>query len=217
MLRDIKKESWLNIVAILLFLFLPHYWPIPFFTYAPVCFLLLIWLLRRQGESLASIGFSFSRFSWKTIPIGIFFAAGWTLVFRYGIEPLFKNIFHLKDADVSAFYFIRKSPVAYLCIVVAGWVIGGWYEEIIFRGFIHNRVMRFFSGSKSSFAIAAVFTSFVFGLYHIQQGMSGVIHAALFSAIPIYLMYRYKGNLWYGMLFHAMYDTIGLSWIFFSR
>ena len=205
---------FLNIVAIVLFLVLPHYWPIPFFTYAPVCLGLMIWLLRSQNESITSIGFSFNRFSWKTIPVGLIFAVGWLLLHHYLIQPLLTSAFGIKDADVSDFNFIKHNPIPYLLILLAAWLIGGWYEEIIFRGFIHSRIAGWLKGKKYAFLISTLFTSTVFAFYHIQQGAGGVIHAGIFALIPSYFLYRYKGNLWYGIVFHALYDTIALTLIF---
>jgi len=204
----------LNIIAILVIVILPHYWPFSFFSYAPVCLLFLLWVLRRQKETLAGIGFRFNGFSWKAFRVGVLWAIAWALVYHYAIQRFVTGIFGLQGADLSDFNFLKHNTIAYILILLAGWLIGGWYEEIIFRGFIHHKTAAFFRGNKYSFLIASVFTSIVFGLYHIQQGPSGVIHAGLFAIIPSYFLYRYKGNLWYGMLFHAFYDTIGLTLIY---
>ena len=209
-----QKRTFLNSLAILLCLVLPHYWPVPLFTYAPVCLGAVIWLLRSQGESLSSIGFEFKRFSWKTLPVGLAFAIGWLLTHHYLIQPLMSAVFGVKKADVCAFNFIKHNPIPYLLILLAAWLIGGWYEEIIFRGFIHSRIAGWLKGKKYAFMVSMLFTSTVFALYHIQQGAGGVLHAGIFALIPSYLMYRYKGNLWYGMVFHALYDTIALTLIF---
>ena len=204
----------LNLAAIVLLLLLPHYGPFPFFTYAPICLLMVIGVLKLQQAPFSVTGFRFSDFSIKIIPIGLAVAIGWISVYHFLIQPLLSYTFHITDADVSDFYFIRKHFINYLFIVLAAWLVAGGYEEIIFRGFIQSRFAELFKTKKYGFLLASCFTSLLFGLYHIQQGPSGVIHATLFGFLCSFLLNHFKGNLWYGMIFHAFYDTLALTLIY---
>jgi len=101
-----------------------------------------------------------------------------------------------------------------LIIIVAAWIVGGCYEEIIFRGFILRTTQGWFVRSASSFWLAGLLTSVLFGLYHWQQGVFGVVPATLGALYWTYLLKRYDGNLWYPMISHALYDTIALTMIY---
>ncbi len=211
-----KQKPLLSIATIALLVFLPHYWPLPFFSYAPVLVVLMIWVLRRQNETLADIGFRFSDFSWKIIPVGLAIAVCWSAVYHFLIQPFLTHILKIQDADISAFDFIKHHIFNYVFILMMAWIIGGWYEEIVFRGFLQQKIGNLFGRNKHSFLISASITSAIFGLYHIQQGFAGIIHATLFAVITSILLYKFKGNMWYGIIFHACYDTIGLTLIYLS-
>ncbi|MGN6211488.1 CPBP family intramembrane glutamic endopeptidase [Parafilimonas sp.] len=88
---------------------------------------------------------------------------------------------------------------------------------MVFRGFIQRIIQKWFSKYKPSFRIAGVFTSLLFGLYHWQQGIFGVIPAAPGGFYRTRLLKQYNGNLWYPVVSHAFYDTIALTMIYLSR
>lgn len=100
--------------------------------------------------------------------------------------------------------------------MLAAWVVGGFYEEIVFRGFIQRTMQKWFSNYSLSFWMAGLLTSILFGLYHWQQGIFGVIPATLGGLYWTYLLKRYNGNLWYPIVSHASYDTIALIMIYFG-
>lgn len=63
-------------------------------------------------------------------------------------------------------------------IITDAWLVGGFYEEVVFRGYIQNVLeKRFFKGSAVLWSI--IVTSVLFGLYHWQQDIFGVIAAIL--------------------------------------
>lgn len=74
----------------------------------------------------------------------------------------------------------------FVIVLFAAWVVGGFYEEIVFRGFIQTTIQKWVKREQFSFWIAAIVTSILFGLYHRQQGIFGVIPAALGGFIGQY-------------------------------
>ena len=96
-------------------------------------------------------------------------------------------------------------------------MVGGFYEEIVFRGFIQRTIQKWFTTyNNASFWLAGLLTSILFGVYHWQQGIFGVIPAALGGLYWTYLLKRYNGNLWYPIVSHALYDTIALVMIYLN-
>lgn len=93
-------------------------------------------------------------------------------------------------------------------------MIGGFYEEFFFRGFIHSTFQTWLKKYKSSFWLGGILTSILFGSYHYQQDIFGMIHAVLAGLYWTFLLRRYKGNLWYPIISHAIYDTIALIMIY---
>jgi membrane protease YdiL (CAAX protease family) len=90
-------------------------------------------------------------------------------------------------------------------------VLGVPYEEIIFRGFMFTRIRKLLGNIKMNFVLSGFITSAIFGYYHLQQGAGGIVHAFIFGIVTTILYKLFKGNLWYLIFFHAMYDTIAIT------
>jgi membrane protease YdiL (CAAX protease family) len=92
-------------------------------------------------------------------------------------------------------------------------LVGGLYEEIVFRGFI-QRMLEI--NLKNRFWISAFLTSALFGLYHYQQGIFGMIPSFLGGMYWSYLFKKYKRNLWLTIFSHAIFDAITILLIYFG-
>lgn len=192
---------------------LPHTGLIPNFGYTiPILF--LVWLcLKYFNEKFSDIGFSFKFFKFKSLLFGglaaLFILSFLQLIFF----PALESVISLDDTDVELYDFIRSSRWNYLFIILMGWVVGGFYEEIIFHGFIFSRLEKMFTG-KYSMLFSFIATSILFGAYHIQLGPLGVINAFLAGAAYHALALYFKRNLWYSIICHGVYDTIVISLIY---
>jgi membrane protease YdiL (CAAX protease family) len=65
--------------------------------------------------------------------------------------------------------------------------------------------------TQTNFILPGFITSLIFGFYHLQQGLGGIVHAFIFGIVVTILYKLFKGNLWYLIFFHAMYDTIAIT------
>ena len=111
--------------------------------------------------------------------------------------------------------FIRNKLSNLIITIIAAWIIGGFYE-VVFRGFIQTKIQEWFIKYKYAFWLAGLLTSFLFGLYHWQQGIFGIISSFLGGLLWTFLLWHYKSNLWYPIISHAVYDTIALTMIYFG-
>lgn len=128
--------------------------------------------------------------------------------------PLITHFFVVEP--YTEYDFIRNNLSNLAIMIVAAWIIGGFYEEMVFRGFIHWKIQEWLQQNRYSFWIAGIFTSLLFGFYHWQQGVFGMIPSFLGGLLWTFLLGRYKGNLWYPVISHAVYDTIALTMIYFG-
>lgn len=96
--------------------------------------------------------------------------------------------------------------------ILAALIIGGFYEEIVFRGYIQTvlekRIFKLYSP-----LISVLVTSLLFGLYHLQQDIFGVI-AAVLGGLYWSILYKKYGNLWIVIFSHGLFDTITLFLIY---
>jgi membrane protease YdiL (CAAX protease family) len=207
-------NALLSILLILFAFLFPHAGliPLPFGYTIPV--LLLIWLmLRKTHESFATLGFSIKRFTWKAVLVGCITGAILFLCLQYAVFPLLDKLVPLKKADLSDFNGIRHNTTAYVFILLMGWFVGGIYEEIVFHGYIFTRLQKLVPG-KQALYISFICTNIIFGLYHFQLGLSGMLNAFFAGCVYHALMLRYQRNMWYAVFCHALFDTIGLTLIY---
>ena len=219
----LKTESsnalkiFLSILTIAFCFFVPHYANLTIFIY-PIVVLVVVWLYLKyiSKESFSDIFFSFKRFQVKAIWIGIIAAILLSLFFRFAWDPLINSILPTGKIDLSDFASIRNSPVNYIIILLIALLVGGFYEEIIFHGFIFTRLEKIFKG-KWATSVAFILTTLIFGLYHFQQGIKGILLTAIAGAVYHVLILKFNRNLWYGVFVHAFFDFIGLTLIYLGK
>jgi membrane protease YdiL (CAAX protease family) len=180
--------------------------------------LVVVWLYLKyiSKESFSDIFFSLKRFQVKAIWIGIIAAILLSLFFRFAWDLLINNILPSGKIDLSDFSNIRNSPVNYVFILIIALLVGGFYEEIIFHGFIFTRLEKIFK-SKWATPLAFILTTIIFGLYHFQQGIKGILLTAIAGAVYHALILKFNRNLWYGVFVHAFFDFIGLTLIYLGK
>ena len=204
---------WVDVIMIAFVMLFPHYAHLPMYAY-PFVVLGVIWIyLNFNKESFASIGFRFADLKWRAFyvggAIGLAYAA-----FHYWLLGPF--IIHLgfKSANLSDFNFIRHHFINYIFLLLLAAFLVVPYEEIVFRGFIFNRVRVMFG---KSFLISGIITSILFALYHWQEGWGAVIVIFIFALFITWLYKLFKGNLWYLIFFHLLYDTFMLTMILLGK
>ena len=211
------KSFGQNILKALIIAFLvlfPHFVPLPFYSYAVVCLAVIIFYLRRQKKTLRDLGLKRNGLTAHTLMVGILSALFWIAFNKWIYHPFITHFFVV--APYTEYDFIRNKLSNLIITLIAAWIIGGFYEEIVFRGFIQATIREWFVKSRHSFWFAGLLTSILFGLYHWQQGMFGIVPSFLGGLLWTLLLWRYKGNLWYPIISHAIYDTIALTMIYFG-
>jgi len=207
-------EIILDIIAIAFVFLLPHFGliPFPFFYIVPV--LAFIWIyLKKSSETFASIYFSLANFQLTTVAVGAAAACILLFLLSHVLFPLLSQLVHLRAANLADFRKVRGHFLTYCAYLIAGLVVGGFYEEVVFHGFIYTRFRKIITG-KNAAAVAFGVTNLLFGLYHFQQGPSGIITAFIAGCAYQGLMLQFGRNLWYAIFFHAFFDAIGLTYIY---
>jgi membrane protease YdiL (CAAX protease family) len=194
------------------FLF-PHYAGFPFFSYT-IIVLFVIWFFLKytSKENFNNIFFSFKKFQAKAIWLGAVAAIILFAALQYVIMPLLQKIFPNQTINLHDYDFIKGNLVNYILVMIAALIIGGFYEELVFHGFIFTRLEKIFNRYKT--AIAFTLTAIIFAAYHFQQGILGMINAGIAGCAYHVFILKNNRNLWYGLFFHAFYDFIGLSFIY---
>ena len=208
-------NSILSVIAIGIIIFLPHAELIPFFGYS-IPILLFTWLvLKYSNETFSDIGFSLKQFKPNSILFGGLVAV-LTLAFMQLIfHPVLDFFVSLEYKDAGLTDTIQGGKLQFFIMVIIGWLIGGFYEEIVFHGFIFTRLEKMFKG-KYSTHISFVITIVIFGVYHIQLGALGLINALVVGAVYLALFLYFKRNLWYSIICHGFYNTMVMTLIYYD-
>jgi membrane protease YdiL (CAAX protease family) len=208
------KEVVLIIFAISFVFLFPHFafLPVPFLYVLPVL-LVVWWFLKRSGENFTDIAFDFKRFEIKSIFVGAASAIVLFVFLQYVFFPLLSTIIELHPANLEDFKSIKHHPFNFIFILMAGFFVGGFYEELVFHGFVFTRIENIVKG-KFVLPIAFILTNLIFGLYHFQLGTAGMLNAFVAGCAYQYLMIKFHRNLWYSIFFHAFFDAIGLTYIY---
>lgn len=207
------KDIIISILAIVIAVLLPHLGGLPNFGYTLIIFP-MVWLcLKYFGENFSDIGFSFKAFNIKAVVIGSITALLILGFMQLIFFPVLEQLVTFEDTDVELYSFIRKSKWNFAFILIIGWIVGGFYEEIVFHGFIYTRLEKMIPG-KYAIVVSFLITSLLFGAYHIQLGPLGAINALIVGVCYHALFLYYKRNLWYSIICHGVYDTVVITLIY---
>ncbi len=166
-----------------------------------------------RRQKLHSIGFRRVA-NWKKL-------FGTSVILGMGIEFSFQIVFNpvietitASKIDLSGFESLRGNLPNYLIWILFGWVIGGFIEEILFRGFLIPRISQFFRNALLGNWTAILLTSGIFGFSHLYQGWAGVISTGWIAILFGIIFIRSGGNLWTTILTHGFVNFTGLTLIY---
>lgn len=85
-------------------------------------------------------------------------------------------------------------------------VFTGFFEELLFRGFLMTRLTALFKSKWAGFAISSI----LFGLAHLYQGAMGVVQTAALGFLfgGLVLLFR---SIWPAIVAHAVFNGVSLS------
>ena len=134
------------------------------------------------------------------------FAAGGAVVMFLAVAAtaaLQESIFHVKPDEVQVQWFraVRGSLVA--IAVVFACIAAPFVEELLFRGFLFNALLRYLPAW-----LAVLLSATAFGWSHYQPGNAGAIAPLAAGGVILALVYYRSGSLFASMLTHAIFNSI---------
>jgi membrane protease YdiL (CAAX protease family) len=116
-----------------------------------------------------------------------------------------------KPPTLSAFRMLQQSKSKLFIGIVVAWILGGFLEELAFRGILLKSIQELVSSwlfNPISAGIAICIAAGGTGIIHLYQGLRAVIIIFQLSALFGILFVVSGYNLWAVMLCHGLYDTI---------
>ncbi len=103
----------------------------------------------------------------------------------------------------------------YLFWLATAWIIGGFTEEMLFRGVLFERLEKVIGGARAAVALAIILQAILFGQQHYYyQGISGWVANGLIAAVSGFLYVKFDRDLWPLILSHGLSNTIGLTLLY---
>lgn len=164
--------------------------------------------------------FNWSIFGWgkritlKTVLLSIIIA-----VLSFGlidvlIQPMLEKYYG--TINLNSLQDIQGDLLNYSIILVIMWIFAALGEEFLFHGYYMKGIARLFGDSNLAWIGAAIFISAYFGFSHNYQGTAGMIAVGLGGLINALLFCYDRKNLALLVLVHGIYDTIGLTLLYFG-
>jgi len=182
----------------------------------PYLFLLGWASLRLRGMRWKDVGFARPR-SWSTaVLVGIAVGAGMEVLELFVTQPLLARWLG-KMPDLSDFADMVGNLKVFLFYVVLVWVLGALGEEIVYRGYLMNRVAGVFRNTKAAWIVSLIAVSIVFGCGHLDQGATGMIEN-VWNGLLLGALYLACGrNLAIPVIAHAFTDTLDFLLIYLGK
>jgi len=177
----------------------------------------IAWIsLRLRQLSWHDLGFRLYRNWPTTLVIGMVAGVAVELLELFCTQPLLIQITG-QMPDLSAFNRVEGN-VRWLTIsLVLTWTLFAFGEELIFRGYLMDRIAGLFGHTARGWTVALLMASFVFGLSHFQQGITGISENFLDGVILGALYLRLGGNLAVPIVAHGVTDTVDFMLLFLHR
>lgn len=186
------------------------------FPFAILLLFGLAWIsLRLRHLHWRDVGLSRPANWLKTIGLAVLIGAGYQALDTVLIAPLLQRLTG-EAIDLSQFALLHGNLGALIVFLVITWTEAAFIEEMLFRGYLLNRLMDVTGRQRLGIAVSLIICAVFFGLGHTYQGITGVLDTAL-AGLLLSLLYLYaKRNLWLAILTHGMVDTFGFLLIYFG-
>lgn len=177
----------------------------------------LAWFsLRLRGLRWRDVGFYIYQ-NWSvTLTLGILAGVGIELLELFGTQPVLAGLSG-KMPDLSEFDRVTGNVKWLLVSLALTWTVFAFGEELIYRGYLMNRIAALIGYTHIGWIISVTIVSLVFGLAHFQQGITGVIENFIDGMILGFLYVVFGRSLAIPIVAHGVTDTVDFLLIFFHR
>ncbi|HET6220315.1 MAG TPA: type II CAAX endopeptidase family protein [Acidobacteriaceae bacterium] len=171
-----------------------------------------LWLRGLRWTDLGLVRFQNWR---KTALVGVLCGVAMELFELFISQPLLMR-WTGKAPDLELFRALHGN-VTWTLIALAGtWTLAAFGEEMVYRGYLMNRVVDLMRPNRIAWSISLIVVSCVFGASHIDQGITGQLENMVDGLFlgAIYLACR--RSLSASIVAHGVADTLDVLLLFFG-
>jgi uncharacterized protein len=172
--------------------------------------------LRLRGMRWKDVGLQIYRTWSRTIAIGVLCGVGIEAMELFVTQPLLVRLTH-KWPNLAEFAALRSNWKLLPLALLFTWTLAAFGEEMVYRGYLMNRVADLFGRTRLAWILSLVMVSVIFGFAHIYQGVTGVTENAI-DGFLLGLMYlRCDRKLSVPIIAHGITDTVDFLLIFLGK
>jgi membrane protease YdiL (CAAX protease family) len=173
---------------------------------------LSLWL---RGLSWRDVGLGRFKAWWKIALWALLAAFIISIIANLLLQPLVDRLIS-RPVNNSRFESLRGHLPVLLSWLAAVWTIVAFGEEMVFRGYLMNRIADLVGRSRTGWVSALIGSSLIFGLAHGYQGLAGIVSTSEVGLLLGILYLISKRNLWINIVCHGAFDTISLIALYLS-
>jgi membrane protease YdiL (CAAX protease family) len=148
------------------------------------------------------------------IGIGVLAGAGMEALELFVTQPLLMKLTGRKP-DFSDFSALHGNIKLLLLGLAFAWTLAAFGEEMVWRGYLMNRVAGFIGrSSRTAWIISLIVVNAAFGIAHRYQGITGIVDEALMGGILGLVYIASRRNLTSVIVAHGIADTVD-AFLFF--
>lgn len=181
------------------------------FVVAPFLYGIAITSIIARNIEWSEIGFNFRDFTLKKIAIGIGLAFLYHFADTYLIEPAISKF---SNASLPAVFDMKGNIYKLIFGIIISWTAAAFFEELLFRGYLINRLIDVFGENKLTKGILVLISGIIFGFAHYYQGLNGAIAAGAIGIFQSTVFLLDDKKLTIPVITHGVFDTIGFSLLF---
>lgn len=213
--RDSRQLALGEIAAVLL-IFVADWNHLLPYSKTPFIFVLGWASLRLRGMRWRDVGLSRFR-NWRaTVAYGIV-GGLFTEPFEWVVtQPLLVRLTG-QQPNLEDLRVLTGNLGLTLIVVVLAWVQAGFGEEMVFRGYLMNRVADLGNRTRGSWIASLILISTLFAFAHTYQGITGVIENGIAALILGGMYFACGRNLAVPIIAHSLGDTVSVILIYFGK
>jgi membrane protease YdiL (CAAX protease family) len=213
-----RQTKWLAVgeLIVVVLIYLADFKHLLFFSKTP--YLLLfgwgsLWVRKMRWRDVGLRKFR----NWKTtIGLGIVAGAALEGFQLFVSQPLLVKWLG-KQPDLEDFRMLVGNLKWTLIFVALAWTLAAFGEEMVYRGYLMNRVADLFNRTRTAWVISLIVVHVGFGISHVYQGWTGVIDEGLMGLLLAFIYLGTGRNLAVPIVAHGIGDTIDFLLIFLGK
>ena len=187
-------------------------------VFSKIPYLLVVgWIsLRLRGLRWRNVGLRIYRSWGRTLALGILFGILMEALELFVTQPLLVRWLH-HFPDLSDLNDMVGNSKLLLIYIALAWALAAFGEEMVWRGYLMNRVADLFRDWPSPWVLSLIVTSVAFGFGHFDQGMTGWIENTINGLLLGGLYLIFGRSLAVPIVAHGITDTIDLVIIYLGK